>query len=427
MAADGSALLAADGSSALTAWSRAADDGALRPLLTVEERRPDESVPAPRADGAQRVEATSAPSTPAVVAGPGQTGAVAWRLDDQATAAITVSAGGVVGAPRTVSRGIALPDILGLLQTFSSPLSDEPSPLFEITGSRPSLAMTPGGRLALGVTRAPREDGQATALAAFGSLAEGLRPARAITGPARTAIKAVAVVGADGAPEVVVADENGDRVDATLRPNGRVAAVRDAAPAAPAPPPAARVVGPRRVTVRGARPFPVRIRCSAACDIRVDVPGRDDPLVVGDSLAGAGTATLRLTDGDRPITGRRRALRLRVRVAAPGSLRARTLRATLALRVLPRLPAPRIVVLSVRRRASSATVVLAAPGELQGLTVTGNAAASALASGTARRMADGRYRILVPITTRTRRITLFAFSPDLGRASLRRDLRLPAR
>lgn len=423
VAADGSALLAAGSSADVSVWSRPAHGTALRRVLAVQPRFPEESFSPLPADRASRVTSTSTPESPAVVAGPEETGAVAWRTRDGAVTAVTLGPRAAVGAPRTV-----LPRQPGgkVLDSPDAETSPTPHPIAEEAYQSLSLALAADGRLALGASE--RLSGVTpTGYGAVGTLAAGLRPARRLTGPARTETSVAALLDAAGAPQVAVADEDGDLFDATLRPHGRLrstAAVAD--PAAGAKAPAASLVGPRHVTVRGGRPFPLRVRCAGACDIRADVAG--SVIVAGDSLAHAGTAVLRLANGDASGDGAGDRIRVHLRVSAPAALTASTLRGTLLLRRLPRLPAPRLTAVRARRAGSTAIVTFSAPAGLRGYKLFGSTGDPSLPpSVPARALGRDTYRVDVPLRPRTRVVLLTGSDADPGHAELRRAVPVPRR
>ena len=126
----------------------------------------------------------------------------------------------------------------------------------------------------------------------------------------------------------------GDRALASSLRDGRIHLARAATTAGPAArPPAVRLRAPRVQRLRSEQGVRLRVRCAAACDVRAYLRGTDGFVVgQGASLPAAGARKLLIETGLGPLATRRpRRVVVRVRVAAPGSPVARTLRLPLRL------------------------------------------------------------------------------------------------
>lgn len=124
----------------------------------------------------------------------------------------------------------------------------------------------------------------------------------------------------------------------------------EGAPDAPhAAAPRVTVGRPRQSALRPGQALVLPVRCSAACDLRVALPG-EGRQAVEHSLTRAGTVDVELRSLGRAIAPARPGrVRITVRSGAPG---ARTVQRTIAtprLRRLPALPFPRIEAVRVRR------------------------------------------------------------------------------
>jgi hypothetical protein len=140
---------------------------------------------------------------------------------------------------------------------------------------------------------------------------------------------------------------NQDRFDADAPV--RVHYAVEGSPAAPEPAPPRVTVGrPRESALRPAQALELPVRCSAACDLSITLPG-EGAQAVQRSLTRAGTVTVQLPAGRAIAPVRPGPVRVTVRSSAPG---ARTVTRTIAtprLRRLPALPLPRIEAVRARR------------------------------------------------------------------------------
>ena len=109
--------------------------------------------------------------------------------------------------------------------------------------------------------------------------------------------------------------------------------------------PSARRAGPR---CRPADPLVLPVRCSAACDLSVTIPGRS-PYVVGHALARAGTVNVEIRPFGRALAAARGTTAVLIRSSAPGSPTVASKTARLRLRRLPAPPVPRVVDVRTRR------------------------------------------------------------------------------
>lgn len=153
----------------------------------------------------------------------------------------------------------------------------------------------------------------------------------------------------DGRLAVAWTDDRGLH-DSTRRRDGRLHLAVEGAPAlADAAAPKVTVGTPKVRALRPAQPLKLPVRCSAACDVRVAVPGYPSATDVTGSLARAGTMELVIepsSDGLVPASGR---LRLRLRSSAPNARTVQRQTVSLALRRLPPPRVPRILDARARR------------------------------------------------------------------------------
>lgn len=211
---------------------------------------------------------------------------------------------------------------------------------------------TADGRVLL--TRATDEDG--VRVTTFPLAAGAPSEHSALGGALRWAYGLSALTLADGRLAVAWTDDRG-LFDRTGKPDGRLhLAIEGLASPAERTPPKVTVGVPKRRALRPAEPLLLPVRCSAACDVRVAVPGFPAATDVTGSLARAGTTRLLIRPGSRPLAPRRGRLRLRLRTSAPGARAVRTQTVRVALR---RLPAPRVPrILGARARRDGDDVVV---------------------------------------------------------------------
>lgn len=160
----------------------------------------------------------------------------------------------------------------------------------------------------------------------------------------------------DGRLAVAWTDDRGLH-DSTRRRDGRLhLAVEGVAGPAELPAPTVTAGTPKVRALRPAQSLKLPVRCSAACDVRVAVPGYPSATDVTGSLARAGTMELVIepsSDGLVPARGR---LRLVLRSSAPNARTVQRQTVSLALR---RLPAPRVPrLLDVRARRVGDDIVV---------------------------------------------------------------------
>ena len=319
VAPDGGALLTHDG-------------------ITLEPARLFERAAGAAAFGGRRELASAIPGTSAGTSNAvpalrdGGAAVVAWRDDgdDNAVVAMTRPPGGAFGPPRVVAR-----DDLRAVELSETPAFSEQADLGL------SLALSGDGRAALAWS-APRRlpDTPAAPVAASGTLAEGFGAAAVLGSPVRGIEGVTALVLAGGEPAVAWADNASAAIglgDSTLESSlrdGRFHLARAGAAAAPpARPPAVRLRAPRVQRLGREEGVRLRVRCAAACDVRAYLRGTDGLAVgKGASLPAAGARDLRVEPAIGTLATRRlRRVVVRVRVAAPGSPVARTLRLPLRL------------------------------------------------------------------------------------------------
>jgi hypothetical protein len=133
-------------------------------------------------------------------------------------------------------------------------------------------------------------------------------------------------------------------------------AVEGAVAAPDAPAPAVTLGRPRDSVLKPDDSLDLPISCSAACDVRVDLPDR---FGTGEfiSLPAAGRRTVSIEEGFGPIAPQRRGpVRVRLRFAAPGARTASERIETVTLRGVPRPRTPRVLGLRAVRHGSTVDV-----------------------------------------------------------------------
>lgn len=311
-----------------------AHDGMTRAGLRLFERPP--GAPAfgrGRELGSTKPKAFVGTSDPALALRDGGAAVVVWRDggDDSATRAMTRLPGGSFGPPRTIAvgaakRGVAVDEVPESAKQHDLGLS---------------AALSADGR-AVVAWSAPRRsaDLPQAPLAASGTLRNGFGAATVLGSPARAIGNVSALVLAGGEPAAAWGDNatetigNGRSAGESQERDGRIHVARAGAAArAAAAPPAARIRAPRVQRLSRGQGVRFQVRCVAACDLRAYLPEGDGlTLGRGASLPAAGAHDFTIASVLGPLTKRRpRRVVLRVRVAAPGSTVARTLRVTLRL------------------------------------------------------------------------------------------------
>jgi hypothetical protein len=133
-------------------------------------------------------------------------------------------------------------------------------------------------------------------------------------------------------------------------------AVEGAAAAADPAPPTVTLGRPRDSVLKADQKLELPVRCSAACDVRVDLPDR---FGAADfiSLPSAGTRTAALAAVFSPIAPRRRGpVRVRLRFAAPGARGATERIETVTLQPEPKARVPRLLGLRAVRHGADVDV-----------------------------------------------------------------------
>jgi hypothetical protein len=161
---------------------------------------------------------------------------------------------------------------------------------------------------------------------------------------------------ADGLSLLALADGRGGL--AWLEDRGRFeggpadarVALEGVAPPPEATPPRVTVGVPRRTALRPAQSLVVPVRCSAACDVRVSLPGPRGAFPAAASLDSAGTVNVEVAPLGAPIAPpRAEPVRLAVRASAPGARTVTRTTRTVRLRRLAAPPLPRVTDLRARR------------------------------------------------------------------------------
>ncbi len=251
---------------------------------------------------------------PAAAIGPGGAAAVAWYgLFSQSVGAIARSGAGAFGAPVTLAAPSRVPgltdDVLLLLTAFGLTATAPGGEGLDGEIADPRIALTPDGRAlvnwlnALAVPRAaafPLSGGHLDRFA----LGSGVREASSVT----------PLITASGAPAVAWGDNDPAKRD------GRVhLAVAGVSPAPDASAPRVSLGRPRKTVLAQADTLQLPVTCSAACEVRVDVPDAFAATAYT-ALPGAGTRVVGIQSFLTPIAPARRGpVRVRVRYSAPGA------------------------------------------------------------------------------------------------------------
>jgi hypothetical protein len=221
-------------------------------------------------------------------------------------------------------------------------------------GGHPRALIAPDGRALVTAGGAQRRDGVWTGgpLVATIPVTGGAVQTQILGAGLRDANTVVGLLTADGSGGVAWTDNDAENRDGRL--HLALEGVADAAdPAAPE----GRVIGSRRRVLAPTASLPFTVRCSAACDVRVQL---------GESAVAPGATVSRRRAGEERIrlyglygplaTLEGGPATLHVRYGAPGARRATVKTLTLNLRRLPDAPRPRVLN-AVARREGKAIVV----------------------------------------------------------------------
>jgi hypothetical protein len=258
----------------------------------------------------------------AAALGPDGAAAVAWRgIEDRGVTAATRPAAGAFGPPVVLARPLTGP----MAGDETGPGTGDP---IDLEDEDPAL----GGHLGVAVAGGEATLSWPQAAVTRGIAWRGVRVAtvplagghaglQLLGSPLRDAVSQTPLTLADGTPAVAWADDRD-------RAGGRVHLAVAGAPAAvPARAPRVRTGPPRSTVLRGAAPLRLPVRCSAACDVRVQTPFDDATISL--RRAGSAVAALDLAWVHR---GRARRVQLRLASGAPGSTHPAVRRVTVRVR-----------------------------------------------------------------------------------------------
>jgi hypothetical protein len=289
----------------------------------VSERPPGGAFAAPRAVGE-----TSGPDAVAAAFGTHGRVVVAWQENsgEAVAAAVRDPVAGfgprieIVPAPMT-GPGFGI--------NFRE-LGPEPLPLF-------SAAVAPDGRARVAWT----DDGRIEIATLSGTaLLERRRAGGTLRDPEGISLTTLA----DGRAALAWTNDRGYHEGGP----GRVhVAVEGAPPRAEPPPPRVTLGAVRPLALRPSQSLVVPVRCSAACDLAVGVPGQ---FAVNRSLARAGRTEIEIGTAGRALAPAGGGdVRIVARVSAPGARRVARVTKTVRLTRRPPLPLPRLVGVRARR------------------------------------------------------------------------------
>jgi hypothetical protein len=288
------------------------------------------------------------------------------------------SQAGAFAAPVTLAKpsGLRLPKLL--LDLYSELFSAESPGEYTTSAAGPDddgggarALLTPDGRGAVTWTAPVNRDGvwQSLPLVATVPLTGGAPAVTAFGTELREGQATTPLIAPGGTLGVAWAD-NGERAD------GRLHLALEGAAYGPEPAaPKVTVSAPKRRVLAADEPLRVRVRCSAACDVRVQVG--DGALAPSDgfSLRRAGARDVRLSAYLEPLaTLRGGPVRLRVRYGAPGARRAVAESTTYRLRRLPDAPLPKLLDVVARRRGNDIVVTWRTDRDMQASAFTVSAA-----------------------------------------------------
>ena len=267
---------------------------------------------------------------------------------------------GAFSAPLTLvpDPGLKFPKVA--LDLFEAFLTEDTGEFFSDSagpddqGGLPRALITPDGRALVSVAGLDKRDGMWGAGPQWATVPLSGGPVQTqILGAELRDVGAIApLVTADGTAGMVWADNNDDERD------GRLHLALEGAPdgADPAPPDV-RVLGSTRRVLAADADLPLTIRCSAACDVRVQLgKGLLAPADIV-SLTHAGEKKVRLFGFYAPLaTLKGGPAELYLRYGAPGTRRATAKTVTLQLRRLPDTPLPRVLGAVARREGEKIVV-----------------------------------------------------------------------
>jgi len=280
----------------------------------------------------QGFEGAGGPIAPAVAFGADGRAVVAWHEEYDGTVGAVVRGPGEAG--------------------FGSPIVVVPAP--EGTGGGFGVSLTDGGPEELPNLQATiASDGRVrlawphqTGGVATATLAGGAVVERQVLGGRLRDAKGLSLVAlADGRGALAWSDNESTDDDSPARQHY---AVEGVAAAPPVVAPRVFVGPPRRSALRPADPLVLPIRCSAACDVNVTVPGRA-PFVIAQALPRAGSVNLVIRPFGRALAALRGTTEVVIRSSAPGSRTVARKTVRLRLRRLPAPPTPRVADVRTRR------------------------------------------------------------------------------
>jgi hypothetical protein len=267
---------------------------------------------------------------------------------------------GAFSAPLTLvaDPGLKYPKVA--LDLFTAFLTEDTGEFFSDSagpddqGGLPRALITPDGRALVTVAGLDKRDGMWGAGPQWATVPLSGGPVQTqIMGAELRDVGAIApLVTADGSAGIAWADNNDDERD------GRLPLALEGAPdvAVPAPP-GVRVLGPARRVLAADADLGLMIRCSAACDVRVQLGKGLLAPSESFSLGRAGEKKIRLFGFFTPLaTLRGGPVPLTLRYGAPGTRQATAKTVTLQLRRLPDAPVPRALGVVARREGQKIVV-----------------------------------------------------------------------
>jgi len=250
---------------------------------------------------------------PTVAIGSGGAAVAGWYgLFSQGVSAVARAGAGAFGAPVQIAASGGIPGlddrIAALLSVFGSAPEGVSALGPDGDGGNLRAALTPDGRALLTWNDAPANP----RVAAF-PLGGGHLDRFPVGARVRQAGSVTPLITSAGTPAVAWADNDGVT-------GGRVHAAVEGFTAAPDPPaPRAELGRPRDAVLAGDEPLRVPISCSAACEVRVDLPEHFSE-TVSFALSRAGKELVAIDALLSPIAPVRRGpVRVRLRVSAPGA------------------------------------------------------------------------------------------------------------
>jgi len=341
--------------SSVPALAAGPDGRALVALATLTQLQVAERAPGGAFAAPTRLASFKEPfvAIPAAAMGPGGAAIVGWYgLFSQGVGAAARAAAGPFGAPVALAAPAGTPGLDDSLLTLLS--------AFGLGALGPSGAegLAPdreGGNLRAALTR----DGRAllswntylgVPRAASFPLAGGHLDRFALGAGVREAGSVTPLITASGAAAVAWTDNQSGR-------EGRVHVAVEGFTAAPdAPAPRVTLGSPRHVVLKPEQALRLPVTCSAACEVRVDLPDQFATTTYV-SLSRAGTRTVTLAPAFTPIAPVRRGpVRVRVRFAAPGARAGSERIENVRLQRERSSPAPKVLGLKAVRHGSRVDV-----------------------------------------------------------------------